>query len=83
MAELINYNSAVIFGLVIILVGAFVMIRRGIEPRRVVTFGVLVVLVIGAFFSLRPSVGTDASAGEIRTVIGGGTPVLLEFQSQN
>lgn len=83
MAELINHNSAVLFSFVILLVGAIVLIRRGIETRRVAAFGVLVVLVAAAFFSMRPSAGTDSSAAEITTQIGGGIPVLLEFQSQN
>jgi hypothetical protein len=83
MAELINHNSAIIFSAIILLVGAVVMVRRGLETRRVIAYGALVVLVAGAFFMMRPASGTDASATEITTIIGAGYPVLLEFQSQN
>jgi ABC-type transport system involved in cytochrome bd biosynthesis fused ATPase/permease subunit len=83
MAELINHNSAILFSIVILLVGAFILVRRGTETKRMAAFGILVIIVTAAFFSMRPSAGTDASAAEIIAQIGGGKPVLLEFQSQN
>lgn len=83
MAELINHNSAILFSIVILLVGAFILIRRGIDIRRVAAFGLLVVIVAAAFFSMRPSAGIDSSPAEITAKIGDGKPVLLEFQSQN
>jgi hypothetical protein len=83
MGELINHNSAILFSIVILLVGAILMVRRGMETRRVVAFLALVVIVAAAFFTLRPPSGTDASASEITAQIGGSKAVLLEFQSQN
>jgi hypothetical protein len=83
MGELINHNSAILFSIVILLVGTILMVRRGMETKRVVAFFALVVIVATAFFTLRPPAGTSASASEITSQIGGGKPVLLEFQSQN
>jgi hypothetical protein len=83
MGEIINHNSAILFSIVILLVGAFVMTRRGLETRRVFAFLALVVIIAAAFFTLRPTSSTTASASEITAQIGGGKPVLLEFQSQN
>jgi hypothetical protein len=83
MAELINHNSAILFGMLILAIGVIVLVRRGFETRRVAAFAVLVVLVAAGFFMIRPEAGTDASADEITAQIGAGMPVLLEFQSQN
>lgn len=83
MGELINHNSAILFSIVILLVGAILMVRRGMETRRVIAFFALLVLVAAAFFTLRPAAGTNASASQITAQIGEGKSVLLEFQSQN
>lgn len=83
MAELIYHNSALLFSLAVLAVGAYMLVRRGLETRRVAAFVVLVALVTAGFFLVRPGAGTSASAAEITAQIGAGTPVLLEFQSRN
>jgi hypothetical protein len=83
VAELINHNSAILFSLLILAIGAIVLVRRGFETRRLVAYAALGVLVAAGFFAVRPQAGTGASIEEITGQIGGGTPVLLEFQSQN
>jgi hypothetical protein len=83
MGELINHNSALLFSALILIIGAVVLIRRGTETKRVLSFAVLSLLVAAGFLALRPEAGTDASTAEINAQIGAGTPVLLEFQSRN
>ena len=83
MAEFINHNSFLLFSAIVILITGGIVVRRGIELKRIIPFGILVVFVTAAFFAMRPTTGTDASAVEVTAQIGGGVPVLLEFQSQN
>jgi hypothetical protein len=83
MAEFINHNSFILLSVIVLLVAAGIMVRRGVEIKRLVPFGVLVVLIAVAFFTMRPAAGTDASTADITAQIGGGKAVLLEFQSQN
>lgn len=83
MAEFINHNSFILFSAIVILIAGGIVIRRGIEAKRLVPFAALVIVIASAFFTLKPDAGTDASAAEITAQIGTGKIVLLEFQSQN
>ncbi|NIM95272.1 MAG: hypothetical protein GTO18_16360 [Anaerolineales bacterium] len=77
----INQYSFVITALVIIIIFAIILFRKGIEANDVIAVGALLIGFILAFIFLRPGESTLNETDEILNQIGKGKPVFLEFQS--
>lgn len=80
--KLINQYSAVWIALAVLVALAVVLLRRSADVRTALGLGAVTLGLILAWALLRPvrSPGLDDAAG-VRSRIGAGTPVLLEFQS--
>ncbi|HKJ27156.1 MAG TPA: hypothetical protein VJ965_05935 [Anaerolineales bacterium] len=83
MGQFFNYNSFLISIILIFLGVGVAILRRGRQPKHLAYLGGAAVLVLLVYFGIRPEAGTSEQAAEIEAQIGSGTPVLLEFQSQN
>lgn len=83
MAQILNHNSFAIFGLVVFVAAAVILLRRGREPRQLLILGGIGAALLLVYFGIRPAEATSGEVSEIQAQIGDGTPVLLEFQSQN
>lgn len=79
--NLINQYSVVLLVFVGLAVAMVILLRRGINPKRLL---ILVLMALGVFAAWRLArpVQTDYSdLADLRAQIGAGRPVLLEFQS--
>lgn len=83
MGQFINYNSFLISVILILLGVAVAILRRGRQPKQLAILGGVAVVVLLVYLGLRPNAATSDEAAELQAQIGQGTPVLLEFQSQN
>ena len=83
MGQFINYNSFLILVIMILLGVGTAILRRGHQVKQLAALGVVAVLVLLVYLGLRPAPAADGAAAELQAQIGQGTPVLLEFQSQN
>ena len=54
MAEFINHNSFILFSVIVILIAGGMVLRRGVEIKRLVPFGIFVVFIVAAFFAFKP-----------------------------
>ncbi|MGH2627965.1 MAG: hypothetical protein ACRDHY_15100 [Anaerolineales bacterium] len=81
MAEWVNQHSFVLVSTVALLVLGGVLFRDGVRAND----GLALVSLAGglflAYLLLRPGLSTHPEVAEVRRLIGGGRPVLLEFQS--
>lgn len=83
MGEFFNHNSfALILGFVWVVV-AFLLLRGGVNGRKLLVLGGATILLTAGYLSFRPATATGDPAQQVREQIGTGKPVLLEFQSQN
>jgi hypothetical protein len=77
----LNLYSALLLILIILLLAGRYLLRRGVSRGRLLVFGLIAVGVVGGWFALRPVQTPHQASAELRSQIGAGTPVLLEFQS--
>jgi len=78
-----NYNSFLLL-LLLVWVITLVAVSRARSGRRGwLVFGGITLLLGAGYFALRPADATSEQAADIRSQIGQGSPVLLEFQPQN
>ena len=81
MGKIINQNSFVIFGGILLIALGYFLFRNGFKiPQAAIFFVALAVLAM-AWLALRPKQSPVTTATEVEQIIGSGTPVLLEFQS--
>jgi len=78
-----NHNSFVLLGIFIWSVVLMALRQRGWQPISWLVLVAVTVILVISYFSLRPSAASSDPPEEIRSQIGQGMPVLLEFQSQN
>lgn len=83
MASFFNHNSFLLLAVFVWVIAASVLLRGGITPRALLILGGVTVLLAAGFFALRPKPAANQAASEIKSRIGAGKPVLLEFRSQN
>ena len=82
MAQFINQYSAVIFATALFLAVFLFVFKRKSRTLKLVLPGIIIAGSITAWFFLRPMQTTSMTeAATVQSQIGGGTPVLLEFQS--
>ena len=79
--QLLNQYSFAIFGAIIIIVSAILILRRGFSIQKILLVGIMAFVLLVAWSYLRPQPGTDASRTQILSQVGQGTPVLIEIQS--
>lgn len=79
--QTINQYSFFVISGIILLVGAVLVLRRGLTVPRVLGVAGAALLVLGVWFAIRPQQTPDQNAARIEEQIGAGKPVLLEFQS--
>jgi hypothetical protein len=77
----INHNSALVLGLGILGLAAFILLRDGVKLRDVLLLCGLLVLLILVWLPLRPRQKLPAQGAGLISQIGAGLPVLLEIQS--
>jgi len=77
----INHHSFTLLAAASIVGLAIYLFRDGIEASDFVAFGALILGLVIAYGLLQPGPSTLAQVEQVETKIGGGQPVLLEFQS--
>lgn len=82
MAQVINQYSAVISATALLLAVFLFVFKRKSRTLKLVLPGIILAGSLTAWFFLRPIQTTHMNETEnVRALIGGGIPVLLEFQS--
>ena len=74
------YSAPLLFLFVLLLAGGFLM-RRGASLERLLALAVLALGLVAIWYLLRPVQTSPVELAELRSRIGAGRPVLLEFQS--
>ncbi len=83
MASFFNHNSFLLLAVFIWVIAAAALLRGGADLRSLLILGGVTVLLAAGFYALRPKAAPKQAAAEIKSQIGAGKPVLLEFRSQN
>lgn len=79
--KLINQFSFVFVAVLVLGAFGFFTLRGGFSISRLVFLGAILLLSILAFVLFTPGTSTLDEADHVEAHIGGGSPVLLEFQS--
>jgi hypothetical protein len=77
----LNLYSAPLLLVIVILLAGVVLLRRGVSRGRVVALGLIGLGLLAGWWFVRPVQTPHADIAALRSQIGAGTPVLLEFQS--
>ena len=83
MGSFVNLNSFLLLIIILWVVAAGLLLRTGVDQRSLLWLGGVTVALAAGFLLLRPAPAADDPASELRSRIGAGKPVLLEFRSQN
>ena len=81
MAQFFNQYSFVISAVVLLAVLGGILLRSAQRKRAGLVFLAALVGLGLSWLALRPSASPAGSAGEVKTLLGAGKPVLLELQS--
>ena len=82
MSQFFNQNSAVLLSAALVLIVAVFIFRRKARWQDFLALGVIVAALAAAWVILHPvQTPLMEDAKKVRAMIGGGAPVLLEFQS--
>lgn len=76
-----NQYSYFVIGGIVLLIAAYLILRREQTLPRILGVAGLAALFLGFWFLIRPEQTPHAGSAELQAQIGAGTPVLLEFQS--
>jgi multisubunit Na+/H+ antiporter MnhB subunit len=76
-----NQYSYFVIGGIVLLITAYLILRREQTLPRILGVAGLAALFLGIWFLIRPEQTPHTGAAELQAQIGAGTPVLLEFQS--
>lgn len=79
--QTINHYSLLIPALVILAVAAYLLLRRSVERRKVLTLVGLLAGMLVVWLIIRPRPTPASNPMELYNQIGAGVPVLVEFQS--
>ncbi len=83
MDKLINQYSAVWFVFALIGILGFILLRNDFQLSKLLVLTFIILAALGAWLVVRPRQTVDIrDPASVQAAIGGGTPVLLEFQSQ-
>jgi hypothetical protein len=81
-SQIFNQYSLVWLALAVLLTVGLLLFRNRIRLPELVSFGLIVLALVAAWVAIRPrSTPLMGDAANVQAMIGGGTPVLLEFQS--
>ena len=81
-SQIFNQYSLVWLALAVLLTVGLLLFRNRIRLPELVSFGLIVLAPVAAWVAIRPrSTPLMGDAANVQAMIGGGTPVLLEFQS--
>jgi hypothetical protein len=78
---LINQYSIVWSSLIIIGLAAFLLLRKGLTPWRVMTVIGIGVVILGGWLAVRPDPASTDDLNQFQAELGYGQAVLLELQS--
>jgi RsiW-degrading membrane proteinase PrsW (M82 family) len=78
---LVNHYSFILAAGFLIFLVAFALIRKGFNRKKILILGILVTGLIVIWFLVRPTQNVNGNPNQSLTLIGNGTPVLLEYQS--
>lgn len=79
--RIINQLSFVIVAGIFFILGAAFLLRDGVNHGRIAGVLGLAIFLSGLWFAFRPRQSPQIELTHVEVYIGGGTPVLLEFQS--
>jgi len=74
------YSALLLFLLILLLAGGFIL-RRGPSRERALILVILALGLAAVWYFARPVQTPHGELADFRNQIGAGTPVLLEFQS--
>ncbi len=83
MASFFNHNSFLLLVMFIWVIAAAALLRGGVNVQSLLILGGVTVVLAVVFFALRPKAMPKQASAGIKSQIGAGKPVLLEFRSQN
>ncbi len=83
MGSFINQNSFLLLAVILWLIAAGVLLRKGRGQRQLLRLGGVTLALVAGFYLLRPASMLDSAAADLTAQIGAGKPALLEFRSQN
>lgn len=75
------------FSFVIAAVGFFILIavlilRQGVDRKRLIVLGIFAASMVGGWFAVRPGPSTLRDLAEFDAALGSGQPIVLEYQSE-
>jgi len=77
-----NQYSAIWLAAFLLVIAGVILLRRRSKWHQVLAFAILVLALVIGWIFLHPSQSSQINnAAQVQASIGGGTPVLLEFQS--
>jgi len=77
----LNQHSFVVAAVAAIMILAAILLRDGVRPSDLLAIGALCLGLAFAYALLGPGESTEREIAAIRSQIGRGQPILLEFQS--
>lgn len=77
-----NQYSFVIAAMGFFVLIAVLILRQGVDRRRLIVLGIFAVSMVGGWFAVRPGPSTMQELAEFEAVLGGGQPIVLEYQSE-
>jgi hypothetical protein len=81
LGQFVNQHSFTLIGGAALILLAVALLRDGIQPSDLAALGALLLGLTIAYALFNPGRSTQDDPAEVQAHIGGGTPVLLEFQS--
>ena len=79
--SLINHYSMLWGGVVILALAAYVLLQKGVQPKRGLLLVVLGAALVVAYLFLRPDQASTTDMSAFQAELGSGQAVLLELQS--
>ena len=79
--EIINNYSMLWSGVLILAAAAFLILRKGFEPKNGITLAVLAALLLVGWLIVRPEQASTTELAQFEAELGQGQIVLLELQS--
>ncbi len=79
--SLINHYSMLWGGVLILVLAAYTLLRKGFQPKRGLVLVVLGAALVAAYLFLRPDQASTTEMSAFRAELGSGQAVLLELQS--
>jgi hypothetical protein len=82
MLEFINHNSFLLLMVIVWVTVTLVVYKKRRKRNRYLLIVIMTAFLLVSYLVILPEQGTSSELEEIQTLIGKGTPVLIEFQSR-